>query len=86
MITTDLTGSEGVMFISDQKTKKTVKVEPNSNQEIAHIKLFGNWNLQIKFTYEISDVVKEHAKKLKDYTKHYNSVLECPQDVISIEL
>ena len=32
---------------------KTEKVEPLETKEIGQVKLFGDWNLKIKFTYRV---------------------------------
>ena len=37
--------------------QKVVKMKPLSVQEVASVKLFGDWLLKIKFTYTIKNFI-----------------------------
>ena len=55
-VTVDLSGSTGAIFNSPVENKllqKTQRVEANSSETLAQIRLFGDWELKIKFTYVI---------------------------------
>ena len=55
-VTVDLSGSTGAIFNSPFENKllqKTQRVEANSSETLAQIRLFGDWELKIKFTYVI---------------------------------
>jgi hypothetical protein len=60
-IVVDITGSEGASFESTYSTNKTVALKPLANQEVAAVKLFGDWLLRIKFTYTIKQFGKGSA-------------------------
>jgi hypothetical protein len=47
----DISGSEGAAFENSYATTKAVKLKPLVFEEVASVKLFGDWLLRIKFTY-----------------------------------
>ncbi len=49
-IVIDITGSEGAAFENTYSTQKIVMLKPLANEEVASVKLFGDWMLRIKFT------------------------------------
>jgi hypothetical protein len=57
-IVVDISGSEGAAFTDSYQTIKTVRLQPHANQEVAQVKLFGDWLLRIKFTYTIKNAGK----------------------------
>ena len=76
-ITTDLRGSTGAQFISvtqDTNTlTRTVTCHQKSVTEIAQVKLYGDWQLEINFTYKLPGQTKDQAKQIAQYVKLYNS-------------
>ncbi len=54
----DITGSEGASIENSYQTTKSVKLQPYAHQEVAKVKLFGDWLLRIKFTYTIKNAGK----------------------------
>ena len=64
-ITIDITGSEGVAFngpIDARSLKKTQRVEAFGQAEVAQLRLFGDWQLKIRFTYNITNVQEDKAQ------------------------
>jgi hypothetical protein len=57
-ILVDITGSEGASFANSYMTTKQVKLRPFAHEEVAQVKLFGDWLLRIKFTYTIKNAAK----------------------------
>lgn len=57
----DITGSEGAAFENTYSTQKSVKLKPLALEEVAAVKLFGDWLLRIKFTYTIKNFGKGSA-------------------------
>ena len=57
----DITGSEGAAFENTYATNKVVKLKPLAYEEVASVKLFGDWLLRIKFTYTIKNFGKGSA-------------------------
>ena len=57
-IVVDITGSEGAAFDGTYQTTKAVKLPPKAYEEVAQVKLFGDWLLRIKFTYTIKNMEK----------------------------
>jgi hypothetical protein len=57
-VTVDISGSEGAELIGFGLTKdaltKTVMVESKTKRDLAAVKLFGDWDLNIKVTYELT--------------------------------
>ena len=51
----DITGSEGASFEGSYSTVKVIKLKPHAYEEVAQVKLFGDWLLRIKFTYTIKN-------------------------------
>ena len=51
----DLTGSEGASFNGTFESVKTVHLKPRAFEEIAQVKLSGDWLLKIKFTYTVKN-------------------------------
>ena len=51
----DITGSEGASFEGSYQTIKVVKLRAKAYEEVAQVKLFGDWLLRIKFTYTIKN-------------------------------
>lgn len=78
-ILVDITGSEGANFDSTYQTTKNVKLPPYANQEVARVKLFGDWLLRIKFTYTI-----KNADKSQGIPKGLTSFNEKPTDIPSL--
>ena len=55
-VTVDISGSTGAVFNSPFESKllqKTQRVEANCSEALAQIRLFGDWELKIRFTYVI---------------------------------
>ena len=67
-VTVDITGSSGVGFsgpFDSKMLQKTQRVEANSSESLAQLRLFGDWELKIRFTYLIIDVSDERAKQIQ---------------------
>lgn len=60
-ILVDITGSEGAAFENTYATQKVAKLKPLAFEEVASVKLFGDWLLKIKFTYTIKNYGKGSA-------------------------
>lgn len=60
-ITVDITGSEGASLANSYMTTKTAKLKPFANDEVAQVKLFGDWLLRIKFTYTVKNAAKSQG-------------------------
>jgi len=71
----DISGSEGAAFEKTYATQKVVKLAPLAYEEVASVKLFGEWLLRIKFTYTIKNYGKGSAapKNLGGLTSNLNS-------------
>lgn len=54
-IVVDITGSEGASIENTYATQKIIKLKPLAFEEVASVKLFGDWLLRIKFTYTIKN-------------------------------
>lgn len=63
-ILVDITGSEGAAFEGTYQTTKSIKLKPLSIEEVAQVKLFGDWLLRIKFTYTIKNMPKGQQPSL----------------------
>ena len=63
-ITIDITGSEGAAFngpIDAKRLQKTQRVEPFGKAEIAQLRLFSDWQLKFRVTYNIVNVQEDKA-------------------------
>lgn len=76
-ITIDISGSDGAQFISMSQSPdtltKTVRVEANATEEIAKLRLYGDWELKVKFTYQVYQVTKSEAQAFRTFVKLHNS-------------
>jgi hypothetical protein len=64
-ITINLAGSDGATFsgpIDSQSLTKTTHLEPYQKAEVGKVKLKGDWQLKIRFTYKITDITVGDAK------------------------
>ena len=67
-MTVDIAGSTGVQFSGPFDSKvlqQTERVEAYATAKICELKLFGDWQLKIHFTYNINDVTDERAKEIR---------------------
>ena len=67
-LTIDISGSDGAYFIGPQDAasqQKTVSVPPFQKMKVCQLKLRGDWNLKIRFTYTVEDVTEEEAEQIK---------------------
>lgn len=68
--------------------QKTIKLKPLAFEEVANVKLFGDWLLRIKFTYTIKNFGKGSAipkalndKQLSSKPKDIPSLLEISNQI-----
>ena len=67
-VTVDITGSEGVTFSGPYEAKilnQTQSVAAKSKEQLCELRLFGDWQLKIKFTYDLKDVSEELVNQIK---------------------
>ena len=67
-VTVDITGSQGVAFngpLENKVLKQTQSVEAQGVAPICELRLFGDWQLKIRFTYEIKNVSQDQAREIK---------------------
>lgn len=67
-ITIDITGSSGAAMDGHQN-QTTVTVQARSLLDVAYLKLFGDWKLKIKFSYQVleaSPSSKEEEKSVPE--------------------
>ena len=67
-ITTDIIGSEGAAFtgpVDSKQLRKVQRVDAFGKAEVAQLRLFGDWQLKIRFTYNIVNIQEERAMKVK---------------------
>ena len=56
----DITGSTGVSFQHNAHSlTKSSRLKPMADDEVANIRLFGDWDLKIRFTYNVPDLPLE---------------------------
>ena len=68
-MTLDISGSNGAAIeesISEKPSlKKTVRFEPFGVKELARVKLFGDWSIKMRVTYDVLEVnVEKHPYML----------------------
>ena len=51
----DTTGSEGAAIEGTYKTTKVLILKAMAYEEVAQVKLFGDWLIRIKFSYTIKN-------------------------------
>lgn len=64
----DITGSQGAAFNGPFDAKvlqQTQSVEANGKAALCEIRLFGDWSLKIRFTYDIKHVSEDLATQIR---------------------
>lgn len=56
-VTVDIHGSQGASFDKSYQLTQVATVRPHSTQEVAQVKLYGDWTLRIKFTYVVKNEI-----------------------------
>ena len=67
-VTVDITGSQGVAFNGPLESKvlqQTQSIEAQRSSPICELKLFGDWQLKIRFTYDVKDVTEDRASEIR---------------------